>query len=710
MKDGGTYNTLNNSNMPDPTLSGTSTKLKKRNLAGSTAGKENQALKLQAVATRDHAAIKNTRNALNNKKIKNILSTDQYVKNSTMAPTKGERKKSSAGIRSMRTEHIYKELDIPETAAENWDEALYASRIATLSMMEDAVEAKTTLEATNKKLLEEIAERTRSEKITQVLYAISNAALTANDVSELVGIFRVELSTLIDTTNFYIAFYDEKTGMLTASNASDEKDFVDVWPAEKSLTGLVIRQNMPKLYTRSDIRKLNQQGTIDLIGSLPEVWMGVPLQVDGKATGAFVIQNYHDKNAYSARDLDMLEFISNQISFSIQRKKALQDLKAALQKAEENDRLKTAFLHNISHEIRTPMNAIIGFSGFLSDPDLKPAELHEYTEIISNASHQLLTIIEDIINISTVETGQEILNSKEVNLNALIHHLDRQFQAKIIKADIDLQMKTTLTDEAALIITDETKLQQVMTNLVNNACKFTRKGAVTVSYVLKDDFLEFSVQDNGIGIDSAMHEAIFERFRQADGNIAREFGGTGLGLSISKAYIELLGGKIWLTSQVGKGSTFYFTIPYKPVHKPRAAVQEDEVVQMVAPDQQKTILIAEDEKFNYMLISEMFKGVNARLIWAKNGWEVLQACHAEQNIDLVLMDMKMPVMDGFEATQIIRGFYPDIPIVAQTAYASENEKQRVFECGCNDLITKPFDVNLFKSTVNKYLQKNSTPM
>ena len=486
-------------------------------------------------------------------------------------------------------------------------------------------------------------------------------------------------------------------------------DFFETWPAEKSLTGIVIRENRSKLFTCNDILEMNHEGVIDIIGSMPQVWMGVPLQVDGIAGGAFVIQNYHDVNAYTPRDLDMLEFISNQISISIQRKKTVQHLEAALLKAEENDRLKTAFLHNISHEIRTPMNAIIGFSGFLNDPDLKANEMQEYTEIICNATHQLLSIIEDIINISTLEAGQEILIHKETNVNALLNALNKQFQAKIIQPEVELSIHSSLSDQAALITTDETKLLQIMTNLLNNACKFTRKGKVTMNVEVKNNYLEFSVQDTGIGIDKSMHQAIFERFRQADGNIAREFGGTGLGLSISKAYVELLGGKIWVNSETGKGSTFIFTIPYSPVHIPLVSHEQKTEVEMIAPDQQKTILIAEDEKFNYMVISEMFKGLNTRLIWAKTGWEVLQACHAEEKIDLVLMDMKMPVMDGFEATQIIRGFYPDIPIVAQTAYAGEKEKQQILACGCNDIITKPFDVNQFRTIINKYLSLGNNP-
>ena len=227
-----------------------------------------------------------------------------------------------------------------------------------------------------------------------------------------------------------------------------------------------------------------------------------------------------------------------------------------------------------------------------------------------------------------------------------------------------------------------------------------------MKYKLKDKNLEFYVEDTGIGIAQNMHGAIFERFRQADSSIAREFGGTGLGLSISKAYVELLGGKIWLTSKVGSGTTFYFSIPFNPVNSDYEASLNLPEVEMILPDQQKVILIAEDEKYNYLLLNEMLKGMNAKIIWAHNGVDVLAACKTQSKIDLVLMDLKMPIMDGFEATQVIRSYFPDIPIIAQTAYTNEKERKRIFECGCNDIITKPFDSNQFKTIINKYLAVN----
>jgi len=637
-----------------------------------------------------------------------VTCANLYDTHNAMANMKGKKIKPKIRVRSMKSDHCFKELEIPSFDDRPWDEELYMTRIATLSMMEDAVEAKTSLETTNKKLLEEIAERTRSEKIQQVLYTISDAVLTTRNEEELFGIFKAQLGTLLDTTNFYIAFYDEATGMITNANATDEKGMIESWPAARSLTGLVIQQNKPLLLTIDKINELKDQGIIDIIGIPAQAWLGVPLEVDGKATGAFVIQNYNNINAYSARDVDMLEFISNQISISIQRKKAVQDLTAALKKAEENDRLKTAFLNNISHEIRTPMNAIIGFSGFLNEPELEATDRQEYTDIICKASKQLLSIIDDIINISTVEAGQEVYRAKETNLNSMLRNLLRQFKVKTSKNEVRFNLSAPLPEEFSNIITDETKLLQIITNLLNNAYKFTHLGSISFGYNMQGDNLEFFVKDTGIGIDESLHEAIFDRFRQADSSISREYGGTGLGLSISKAYVELLGGKIWLTSKPGEGANFYFTIPYNPVkaeHKKEIAFLEPEINESA---KQLTILVAEDEKINSILLNELFKGFKANIIWTVNGVEAVNACKSVSGIDLVVMDMKMPLMDGFEATRQIKQLFPDLPVIAQTAYASDKDRSKILGCGCDDLITKPFDVKIFKSILNKYIEQIRT--
>ncbi|MFZ0280031.1 MAG: PAS domain S-box protein, partial [Bacteroidales bacterium] len=246
-----------------------------------------------------------------------------------------------------------------------------------------------------------------------------------------------------------------------------------------------------------------------------------------------------------------------------ERKRAEAELIAAKEKAEESDRLKTAFLHNVSHEIRTPMNAIIGFSALLNEPDTTETERRQFIDIIFQSGSQLLSIINDIVDIANVESGQAKLNIKELNLNSCLRSLDEQFSYKKQPEVISINLETGLPDEESNVLTDSTKLIQVLSNLISNATKFTSEGCIDFGYNLNDGFLEFFVKDTGIGIPPEHHEKIFERFFQVDNPLSRKFGGTGLGLSICKAYVELLGGRIWLKSRPGEGTVFHFTIPYK---------------------------------------------------------------------------------------------------------------------------------------------------
>jgi signal transduction histidine kinase len=246
-----------------------------------------------------------------------------------------------------------------------------------------------------------------------------------------------------------------------------------------------------------------------------------------------------------------------------ERKKAETELIMAKDKAEESDRLKTAFLHNVSHEIRTPMNAILGFSTLLSEPGISDSDRKQYIEIIFQSGNQLLSIINDIVDLASIESGQVKINIKEINLNTTLRRINEQFSYKEKPHKIMLSLKTPLSDSDAEILTDGTKLVQIISNLINNAFKFTQAGRIDFGYDLKDDFLEFFVKDTGIGIPQEHQSKIFDRFYQVDNAVSRQYTGTGLGLSICKAYAELLGGKIWLESKPGIGTTFSFTIPYK---------------------------------------------------------------------------------------------------------------------------------------------------
>jgi len=379
------------------------------------------------------------------------------------------------------------------------------------------------------------------------------------------------------------------------------------------------------------------------------------------------------------------------------------ELIRAKEKAEENDHLKTAFLHNISHEIRTPMNSIIGFSEFINDPDILPEKRQEYTDIIVKNCNQLLTIISDIICIATIEAGQERITVKEIDLNITLRGLYEQFLEKVRNKNISLIVSPYLPEKEEFILTDQPKLKQILTNLIDNAIKFTRRGYVNFGYQIADSEVQFFVEDTGIGIPEEMHEEIFKRFRQVETTTVRQFGGSGLGLTISKAYTELLGGKMWLNSEPHKGTTIYFTIPYKKVEN--RAVPELKLYSVAAFEIKgpKTLLIAEDEDTNFFLLEEMLSGINISVVRAVNGIEAVDICRLSRSIDLVLMDIKMPLMDGFEATRLIREFKSDLPIIAQTAYSSDQDMHKALACGCNDFISKPFKREAIVSKIKEHL-------
>ncbi|NTW24703.1 MAG: PAS domain S-box protein [Lentimicrobium sp.] len=550
----------------------------------------------------------------------------------------------------------------------------------------------------------DITDRRHAETVQQVLFQISNAVLTTNDLQQLFVIIRDQLGKLLDTTNFYIAFYDEKTGMLSTPYFTDEKEEADTWPAEKSATGYVINNKKSVLAYKADIERLGREGEIDIVGEMCEIWLGVPLMVEGKAIGAIVVQSYDNPDEYTHKDLEMLEFVSRQISLSIQKKKAEQDIRLALAKAEESDRLKTAFLNNMSHEIRTPLNGILGFTSLLDDPETTPEDQQYFYRIINQNGEQLLSIINDIISIATIEAGQEQVREVKTDVNDMLGILYDQFKLQSAGKQLILNYKTSLSSSGALIMTDETKLRQILANLIGNALKFTEQGMVEFGCNKEGSMLGFYVKDTGIGIPPDMHKAIFDRFMQARMNPRKDYGGNGLGLAISKAYVDLLGGDIWLKSTPGKGTTFYFTIPYNAFGIVAEAIKPETEILSGVTGKGKTLLIAEDVYANYQLLEVILKKLDYRIIHVENGIEAIDTIRHIPEIDLVLMDLKMPEMDGYQATGIIKQMRPELPVIAVTAYALGGDKEKALKAGCDDYICKPVKANNLIETINRFLK------
>ena len=381
------------------------------------------------------------------------------------------------------------------------------------------------------------------------------------------------------------------------------------------------------------------------------------------------------------------------------KKELEKEIIEARDRAERSDKLKEAFLQNISHEIRTPLNAIVGFSELLNEIGLEPNQINEYTKIIKSSSLQLLSIVNDILTISRIQTGQEKVNSEPTKINRILDNLLYDFQLNVQEKELKLNLFKGIEDKEFEFIADEVKLTQILSNLIQNAIKFTNYGKIEFGYNINDEYIQFFVKDTGIGISKELHDTIFDRFRQADFSISRNYGGTGLGLSISKSFIDLMKGEMWLESIVGEGTQIYFKLP---VIKKNKLLDENKGQIKEIVEKEITILVAEDEEFNYLLIKTILDGNRFKLIHTWNGKETINIGLANSEIDLILMDIKMPEIDGIDAMQEIKKSRPNIPIIAITAYALEHEKEHFLRIGFNDYLPKPINKEELLKKVFKY--------
>ena len=370
------------------------------------------------------------------------------------------------------------------------------------------------------------------------------------------------------------------------------------------------------------------------------------------------------------------------------------ELRFAKEQAEESDRLKTAFLANMSHEIRTPMNGILGFTNLLANPSLSEESMQSYLEIINKSGERLLGTVNDLIDIAKLETGQVSIVVDNTVLNDLLDTLYHFFQQEAHVKGLQLSCNKGISDDKLIIRTDEQKLNSVLTNLIKNAIKYTRKGSVEFGYRVvskgKNKMLQFFIKDSGIGIPEDRQEAIFNRFEQADIDDRNAYEGSGLGLTIAKNLVEMLGGEIWLESAAGIGSTFFFTLPLIiSVGKETLVIEATPVKKDADLPGSLKILIAEDDIASYLHLSILTKEFARELVHVTSGKEAVETCRDHPDIDVVLMDIKMPVMNGLEATREIREFNQTVPIIAQTAYALIGDKEEALEAGCNDYLSKP---------------------
>jgi PAS domain S-box-containing protein len=379
------------------------------------------------------------------------------------------------------------------------------------------------------------------------------------------------------------------------------------------------------------------------------------------------------------------------------------ELILAKEKAEESERLKSAFLANMSHEIRTPMNGILGFAELLKEPTLSIDEQQDFIQTIQISGARMLNTLNNIVNVSKIESGLMNIDIKETNINEKIEFTYKFFKPEVEGKGLRFLFKNSLPSIESNINSDNEKVYGILTNLIKNAIKFTYDGSIEFGYEKKGEYLEFFVKDTGVGIPENQKELIFERFRQGDDSLSRTYEGNGLGLSICKSYVEMLGGKIWVVSEVGIGSTFYFTLPYNAVSIETRPIENIFSAEYYEAALKKIkILISEDDDISSSLLTRTLRQISYEVLHAMTGLEAVEICRNNPDCDLVLMDIRMPEMDGLEATRQIRKFNKDVIIIAQTAYGFSSDCDKAINAGCNDYISKPID----KNSLYKIIEKN----
>lgn len=401
------------------------------------------------------------------------------------------------------------------------------------------------------------------------------------------------------------------------------------------------------------------------------------------------------------------------------------DLVKAMEHAQESDNLKTAFLNNISHEIRTPFNGILGFLSLIQESDLTESERTEYIGIINKSAFRLMNTINDIVEISQIQAGQIKQSISETNIRKLTSGVFKHFKTDIESKGLKFFLKNELPINLDNIYTDSSKLNTILTILMANAVKFTQTGSIEFGIKLKTNdavgenckdkaclvpTLEFSIKDTGIGIAKNKQETIFERFMQADVSSTRQFDGSGLGLSIAKAYVEMLEGNISVESEEGRGAHFYFTIPDKRIIEEKVmlknAVSDEAAVNHNDPKVfGLKILIVEDDEESALLLELAVRLFGKEIVRVRTGVEAIEVCRNNPDIDLILMDIKMPDINGYETTMQIRKFNTNMVIIAQTAYALTGDREKAIEAGCDDYISKPINKDQLLVLVQKYFNK-----
>jgi len=444
-----------------------------------------------------------------------------------------------------------------------------------------------------------------------------------------------------------------------------------------------------------DMKRMEERGEIDLVGTPCKVWMGVPLRVENDIIGVMCLQDYNSEDKFLQEDLNVLDFIANQIAVAIQRRTILDNLIVARQKAEEAAQSKQLFMSTMSHEIRTPLNEVIGISNLLMQSKPNEDQIDLIKTLRFSANH-LMTLVNDVLDYNKMEAGKIVFEQTQFSLTGFLEEIKRSYSFRALEKKLEFTIAKD-NKVPAEVIGDQIRLNQIISNLLSNALKFTQYGSIVVDVreterVANQSRIEFTVKDTGIGIPKDKHEDIFDSFTQASADTTRHFGGTGLGLAICKKLVELQGGSISVESEPEKGSSFIFSLIF-------GVASQSEPAKTSGPTETyrglegKRILVAEDNKINFFVANKFLIGWGVIVSHAEDGQIALDMLEKE-DFDLILMDLHMPILDGIEATRIIRKSENErirnIPIVALTAAIMSESHDRIEGLNINDYVLKPF--------------------
>ncbi len=535
----------------------------------------------------------------------------------------------------------------------------------------------------------------------------------------MTGLFSAKIIHVNNEPNI-ISSIDDMTERIQAKNLLKESEYKSISIMENSADAIFItNQQAEYIYTNKQVtallgytsEEMKRKTIVDITPpDKHEEIFKIFIKILKEGKGFTEIELLKKDGNYISTDLNAVVLPDGTVFGSCrditERKQVESELIIAKEKAEESDRLKSAFLTNVSHEIRTPMNGILGFTELLKEPNLSIDDQQDFIRTIQISGARMLNTINSIVDMSKIDSGLTNVDIKETNLSKTIEFTYKFFKPEAEIKGLQLLFKNGLPAKETIIKTDNEKVYGILTNLVRNAIKFTYEGSIEFGYEKKGEYLEFYVQDTGIGIPQGQRQMIFDRFRQASDSYNRGYEGSGLGLSIAKSYVKMLGGKIWVESEEGSGSTFYFTIPYNKVSEEKAGIIKDRFAQHKEPQLENLkILIVEDDEISNSFLSQTLQKISKEVLHEKAGVEAIEACRNNPDLDLVLMDIRMPGMDGLEATRQIRQFNKDVIIIAQTAYAFAGDREKALEAGCNDYISKPIIKTLMYELIKKHIIK-----